>query len=279
MLAARSAVLLTYFATLAFAVDAAHARRRRARDAAAVELRNELRRRAGSQRTARDGSAGFHGSVRDRWPRRRAARRLATRLRTTRKAASGRTATRFRKRCSASACSRIGSNFASIGTMPSSATDIGGVVDTVSGAEDLTLGCQDRADAAGMHSAGNGDHPADVGADGRPTHSRPTKCCPASTICTAGTSTKIGRSAARPASTRSTDDETTDTYSEFSQSFTLGHSWSDRVGSYMRVVRSVAGECRHESAGELFQRRIHVAHQQRRAMGHPRGRGAQRSGG
>lgn len=29
-----------------------------------------------------------------------------------------------------------------------------------------------------------------------------------------------------------TDDETTDTYSEFSQSFTLGHSWTERVKSY-----------------------------------------------
>ncbi len=30
-----------------------------------------------------------------------------------------------------------------------------------------------------------------------------------------------------------TDDETTDTYSEFSQSITVGHSWTDRVGSYV----------------------------------------------
>lgn len=29
------------------------------------------------------------------------------------------------------------------------------------------------------------------------------------------------------------DDVTADTYSEFSQSFTLGHSWTDRVGSYV----------------------------------------------
>jgi hypothetical protein len=29
-----------------------------------------------------------------------------------------------------------------------------------------------------------------------------------------------------------TDDETTDTYSEFSQSFTVGHSWTERVKSY-----------------------------------------------
>ena len=74
------------------------------------------------------------------------------------------------------------------------------------------------------------------------------------------------------------DDETGDAYVEFAQSWTVDRSWTDHVSSYAEWYVLSTVQRRHEPYRALLQRRVLGSVQRRRAMGYPRGRRAQRRG-
>ena len=199
----------------------------------------------------------FHRVERHGWLRRDAARNgLHVYLRQRRRRLEH-AAIRFPRRCCESACLPSGSSFASIGITLAENTDIGGVEDSVSGAEDLGLGMKLALTPQECLLAGDGDHSADDGAQRVRPISRPTKCCLDSTICTAGTSTRNGRPAARRPQWRDGRRDARLVFTEFSQSWTVGHSVDRTHRQLCGVVRDRADERRHEPHRELFQRRVH----------------------
>jgi hypothetical protein len=110
-------------------------------------------------------------------------------------------------------------------------TEIGGAADTQSGAEDLTLGCKialTPQECMLPETAIIFQMSVPTGADAFSSE----EVLPGVNYLYAWDLNEDWSLGGSTGLNAATDDETTDTYSEFSQSFTLGHSWSERVGSY-----------------------------------------------
>ena len=105
-------------------------------------------------------------------------------------------------------------------------TDIGGVSDNQTGAEDLYARRQARAYAAGMPVAGDRHHSANVACRPGPMRFRPTRVLPGVNYLYGWDLNEDWSLGGSTGLNSATDDETTDTYSEFSQSMTMGHSWT-----------------------------------------------------
>jgi hypothetical protein len=110
--------------------------------------------------------------------------------------------------------------------------EFGGVADTQSGAEDLTLGCKIALTPQEVilpETAVIFQVSVPTGSDAFSSN----EVLPGINYLYAWDLVEDWSLGGSTGLNAATDDETTDTYSEFSQSFTLGHSWSERVGSYL----------------------------------------------
>ena len=232
-----------------------------------------IRRWIRTRRAAGDRSARFHGIVRRRLAKVSCSSKWATRLQRCRDGDTARPNHSFPETLCASACWPIGSNFASIGITRSSGREIGGVAETQSGADDLTLGFK----IALTEQQGCLPETAIILQMSVPTGGDAFT----SDEVLPGVQLSVHLGPQRGVVVRRLDGD------QWRQSTTKRAirvpsspsrcRWDTR--GTRRLAATPSGTCCRRLAPtrtgrELFQRRIHVSHQQRRAMGYPRGRRA-----